>query len=170
MIQSDVDLTKITWPDNCAYCNEAADSAVRARSQAVQSAGFWGMAITYSSRVIEFAFPVCRAHKAKAVIASFASQRRLLSLGLGVLTAFALLGAAGDFYRAISHPDPYEFSWAKIGFLYAFPLLYWGTFFWARKNAPILIHDIEGRIVLRFRNDEFGRAFSELNGNRHTLR
>lgn len=163
MLQVEVELEKVQWPNSCAYCNDAAETVVRANSRAIQKVGYWISFVTYTSRIIQFGFPVCRAHKTKARIASAVSQRRLISLGLGVMTAFALLGAAGDLYRLFTSPDPYELSWAKIGFIYAFPLLYWSTFYWAKNNAPILIRDLKSKIILQFRNDDFGRAFAAIN-------
>ena len=99
MIQTEVDLANIRWPDRCAYCNDHANKYVRMVSRAVEKVGDWVLFITYTSRVVELGYPVCNAHALKAKLASALSQRRLVSLGLGVLTAFAILGAIADLYR-----------------------------------------------------------------------
>lgn len=163
MIETEVDLANIRWPDRCAYCNEHANRFVRTISRAVEKVGYWVLFFTYTSRVVELGFPVCRAHKPKAVLASALSQRRLISIGLGVLTAFAMLGAIADLYRLFYGADPYEFGWTKTSFLYFFPVLYWSVFYWARKSAPVLIQDVDGKIILHFKNDEFGREFIRIN-------
>ena len=166
MIRTEADLASIRWPQQCAYCNDQAASFVRTVSRAVQEAGHCVFFVTYTSRVVEIAFPVCKAHKTRARLASALAQRRLVSLGLGVLTAFAMLGAATDLYRLFFSPEPYEAGWTKTGFLYVFPAVYWTIFYWAKKSAPVIVQELGGKIVLHFANDEFGLEFRRLNAQK----
>ena len=164
MIKHEVDVEAINWPNKCAYCSADADSTVRLTSRAVQKFGYWVLFITYTSRVITLFFPVCREHKVKGTLASKLSQRRLFSLFLGVAAVYFMIGAGVDLYRLFNGSEPYEFSWGKIVFFYAFPIAYWWGFIWARVNAPLIIQDLEGKVTLLFKNDDFAQEFIAANG------
>ena len=163
MIKHEVDVANIVWPARCAYCNAPAESEVLMRSRVVEKVGYWVLFVTYSTRVLSIVVPVCGKHKLRAALATKLAERRLFSLFLGVLSLYAIFGAVVDINRLIDDPAAYEFSWAKIIFFYLYALFYWGTFFWARSNAPLLIQDLKGKVYFLFKNDEFGRSFISLN-------
>ncbi len=164
MIKHEVDVEAINWPKKCAYSNQDAEDVVRLTSRAVKKVGYWVLFMTYTSRVVTLYFPVSREHTLRAVLSSRLSERRLFSLFLGVVSIYAIMWAGVDLYRLFNSPEPYEFSWWKVGFFYAFPIAYWWLFFWAKNNAPIIIQDLQGKTVLLFKNDDFGRAFADANG------
>ncbi|MBT6530806.1 MAG: hypothetical protein HOK99_07825 [Betaproteobacteria bacterium] len=162
--QEVVDLHSINWPQKCAYCNASADGAVKAKSSAVKKARYFILFLQTTSRVIELDVPVCKSHRIKAAVASWLSQRSMLSLGLGVLSVFMVLGPIGEVVRFLDGAEQINTSTGWRAFTYVFPITYWALFFWAKNNTPILIEDQKEKIFFRFRSDEFANEFGRLNG------
>jgi len=153
----------LVWPNKCAYCGDAACGEITVRSKAVQKVGYFIFFLLTTSRIVRIVFPVCKAHKWKAYISSKLSQRNGLNLTLGVLSVFALLGPAGDIYRlANGIPQP-EVGLGWRLFLYGFPALYWGLFFWAKSHAPVVVQDLKGEINFHFKNNAYGEEFEAIN-------
>ncbi|GAA6132183.1 hypothetical protein [Halopseudomonas sabulinigri] len=153
----------IAWPNKCVYCGDVASTEVTLKSKAVQKVGYFVLFVLTTSRIIKIIFPVCKAHKRKAYIASKLSQRNGFNLTLGVLSVFALSGPAGDIYRLVNELPQPEFSLGWRLFMYGFPALYWSLFFWAKSQAPVVIQDLKGEVSFHFKNVAYGEEFEAIN-------
>ena len=118
---------------------------------------------TSTHQVVGIRYPVCHKHKMIGSIAGKLSQRNLFNLGMGVMGCLFLYGIGVALFQFITEGK----TLVGNDFLYfetLYVLIYFGLFFWARKNTPVKINNAkENEIELSFNNDIYGREFITIN-------
>jgi len=118
---------------------------------------------TTTHQVTRINYPVCHTHKIIGTIAGKLSQRNLLNLSMGVMAFFFLYGIGVALFQYITAGK------SLVGkdfllFEFMYILVYFGLYFWAKKNTPVKINNTtENEIELSFNNDTYGREFIALN-------
>lgn len=86
-------------------------------------------------------------------------------LALGVLSGFFMLAPIGYVYRFVTTGQPEEFGMFGV-VTTGFTTIYWGLYFWAKKNTPIKIVDSGKELTtFHFANAEFANEFRAINSN-----
>jgi hypothetical protein len=152
-----------SWPNKCAACGEKAAAEIESKCSVVTKVGYFVLFATTTHQVTGIKYPVCHKHKIIGSIASKLSQRNLFNLGMGVLGCFFLYGIGVALFQFITEGK----TLGGNNFLFIetmYVLMYFGLFFWAKKNTPVKINNAtENEIELSFNNDTYGREFIAIN-------
>ena len=151
------------WPNKCVACGEKATDEIKSKCSVVTKVGYFVLFATTTHQVTRISYPVCHKHKIIGTIASKLSQRNLFNLGMGVMACFFLYGIGAALFQFITTGKTLvgkEF----LLFEAMYVLIYFGLYFWAKKNTPVKINNAtENEIELSFNNDTYGREFIALN-------
>ena len=152
-----------SWPNKCAACGGKATDEIESKCSVVTKVGYFVLFATTTHQVTRICYPVCHKHKIIGTIAGKLSQRNLLNLGMGVLACVFLYGIGVALFQFITAG---ETSIGKNFLLFEamYVLVYFGFYFWAKKNTPVKINNAtENEIELSFNNDTYRTEFMALN-------
>jgi hypothetical protein len=151
---------KITWPEKCAYCNQAASDYASTNYRAID--GFYIVAVRETTHSIEY--PICGKHKWIARFYGLVTNQTF-SHGLVMAVALPFFLWILILVINITYPglDPvfediavYAVLVIFVGFLLA--MIYWK--FW---NPVKLVRVKKGMARLRFRNEQYAEDFRKIN-------
>jgi hypothetical protein len=152
-----------SWPNKCVACGEKATDEIESKCSVVTKAGYFVLFATTTHQVTRIRYPVCHKHKMIGATAGKLSQRNLFNLGMGVMACFFLYGIVFALFQFITEGK----TLVGNDFLFfetMYVLIYFGLYFWAKKNTPVKIYNAtENEIELSFNNDTYGREFIALN-------
>jgi hypothetical protein len=155
--------SSFSWPNKCVACGGKVTDEIKSQCSVVTKVGYFVLFATTTRRITSISYPVCHKHKIIGTIASKLSQRNLFNLGMGVMACFFLYGIGVALVQFITAGK----TLVGKGFLLfeaMYILIYFGLYYWAKKNTPVKINNAtENEIVLSFNNETYGREFIALN-------
>jgi len=144
-------------------CGEKATAEIESKCSVVKKVGYFVLFATTTHQVTSIRYPVCQKHKMIGAIACKLSQRNLFNLGMGVMTCFFMFGIGVTLFQFITEGG----TLVGDDFLFfetIYVLIYFGLYFWAKKNTPVKINNAtENEIELSFNNDTYEKEFIALN-------
>jgi len=152
-----------SWPNKCVACGAKATDEIESKCSVVTKAGYFVLFATTTHQITRIRYPVCHKHRMIGSIAGKLSQRNLFNLGMGVLACFFLYGIGVALFQFITEGK----TLVGNDFLFfetMYVLIYFGLYFWAKKNTSVKINNAtENQIELSFNNNTYGREFIALN-------
>lgn len=155
---------QIRWPNKCAFCGGVATKQLPIQTANLVGAVNLGVVLAINSSVVTVYHPICKKHFFVGWLASGLSQKSMFYLGLGLFATFFAIFVPVMIYGMLTGKVDRTFGGFEI-FSIVFPVVYWGLYFWAKRNTAVkFTRATATELQFAFNNDAYANEFASANG------
>jgi hypothetical protein len=158
---------KVIWPLKCAVCGNPITTKLRLRCSMVTKASYAIAYLSWSSKILSLAYPICMKHKILCLLPSLLSERNLFNTAVTFILFIILFVLSIPLFAPIIllfiDGTPIRYDKAALyclGIIIAIVLF----FIFIRKATPVMLHGADDQsITISITNESYAKEFVALN-------